>query len=99
MPARTRLTRTKTSDLHDFLTLVRDARPVALEILTTLGLQEDGAGDLLEQFTKFAGDDGPIEIADDEFPRVIDLAMHAYAIGIAVGLLLRPELFGKGGAR
>jgi hypothetical protein len=25
--------------------------------------------------------------------------MHAYAIGIAVGLLLRPELFGKGGAR
>jgi hypothetical protein len=84
---------------HDFFTLVPDAGPVAIEILRTLGLNHDGAGDLFEHFTKFAGEDDPIEIADEEFPRVINLAMHAYAVGIAVGLLLRPELFAKGGAR
>jgi hypothetical protein len=103
MPARTRKRSTDsrpTNPLeHDFFTLVPDARPVALEILQTLGLKDEGAGDLFGHFTKFADDDDPIEIADDEFPRVVNIAMHAYAVGIAVGLLLRPELFAKGGAR
>jgi hypothetical protein len=90
--------RSNSGDL-DFFTLVHDAGPVALEILRTLGLNDEGGGDLYGLFAKFAGDDDPIEIADDEFPRVINHVMHAYAVGIAVGLLLRPELFAKGGAR
>jgi hypothetical protein len=84
---------------HDIFALVHDAGPVALEILRTLGLNDEGGGELFEHFKDFAGDEGPIDIADDEFPRVMDVATHAYAIGIAVGLLLRPKLFAKGGAR
>jgi hypothetical protein len=87
----------------DLVSLVRQARPIAAVIFTTIGGLTEHDGDLFEALNTFTqnstGDDAPIEIGDDEFPRVIALALHAYAVGIAFGLLLRPDVFAKGGAR
>jgi hypothetical protein len=100
MPARIRKV-TDNRPTDDLIALVRTARPIALQCLVEgLGEHDETLFTTIEQFTRESvGDDRPLEIGDDEFPRLIDLALHAYAVGIALGLLLRPELFAKGGTR
>jgi hypothetical protein len=45
------------------------------------------------------GHDGPKHMDEEGFTALFEALDAAYAIGIAVGLLLRPELFASGGAR
>jgi hypothetical protein len=88
-----------------FLRLIQAARPIALRCLGHGLNDEDGElFEIIKQFAEPFTDDHPIAIADDEFPRVIELALRGYVLGVAVGLLLNPLAFqapdaADGGAR
>ena len=79
-------------------TLVGRARALALDLLLD-GLT-DADGTLYERLEKHVGIPTPIGVTDDdEYLKVIAVGKGAFAIGIAVGLLLHPDVFKTGGAR
>jgi hypothetical protein len=81
---------------EDFFSLVQEARPTALDLLTSLGLS-DHDGTLfatIEHFTQQSlEDERALHLREDECKRVIEVVYHAYALGIAFGLLIDPVAF------
>jgi len=81
--------------------LVRWAQSLAPDIVLNEGV---GDGET-SQFTvkglveDLIGHGGPDGLNDTQMSAYTEALDAAYAFGISVGLLLRPELFAKGGAR
>jgi hypothetical protein len=84
------------------------ARPAALRYVQ-FGLEataHDDHEDLSHHGLAYAvadlvGHDGPADVVggEGELAKIYECEEAAFAIGIAVGLLMRPEAFDKGGAR
>jgi hypothetical protein len=98
----TRKQRQRTTSNRDISAFVRQARALARELLVD-GLDvalDDGT--LYGRLEEHIGIRTPIRVIHDkEFLKVVAIGEGAFAIGIAVGLLLRPDAFTdvKGGAR
>jgi hypothetical protein len=94
------------SDSGPLSDLVRDARALARQIVLEGVDHKCPVNTPLESYVKallhvkeLLGDT-PRQLTDEQIKKSVDDALHAaYAIGIAVGLLLRPNAFAKGGAR
>jgi hypothetical protein len=87
---------TPSGDLAEY---VRRAQPLALELVRD-GLDVIDADETLESHIELIiGHNGPKDLDDDGVSKFIQALEAAYAIGLAVGMLVRPELFAKGGTR
>jgi hypothetical protein len=81
--------------------LVRRAQGMASAFVLTEGVGDsDTTGFTVEGVVEdLIGHHGPDDLNDTQMSAYTEALEAAYAFGIAVGLLLRPELFAKGGAR
>jgi hypothetical protein len=80
---------------------VRRAEGLARQIVLNAGVT---GGDTVEFSVQglvdaLIGHDGPKHLDEEGYTALFEALDAAYAIGIAVGLLLRPDVFAKGGAR
>jgi hypothetical protein len=81
--------------------LVRRAQSMAPDVVLEEGVGDSATSEftvegLVENLIGHGGPDGLNDTQSSAYTAALDAA---YAFGIAVGLLLRPELFAKGGAR
>jgi hypothetical protein len=82
----------------DLTAQIEMAKPLARHaLLTGLETFEDDHEELVMRVSELVGHDGPA-CSDSDVDKIEELAKGAFAFGIAVGLLLRPEAF-KGGLR
>jgi hypothetical protein len=101
-PRRSRLRRSPpTAPDNDLVTLVQKARPIAHEIVIEgFDLTATAERNVPVFIEELIGHNGPPDLDGERLTQFVDATEAAYAIGIAVGLLLRPEIFEKpGGVR
>jgi hypothetical protein len=79
----------------DIYARVRQAQPIARKVL------REGLDDQHSEFADLVPCDEPLSEGrtDDDVAKLVVWTDAVFVIGIAVGLLLRPEAFDKGGAR
>jgi hypothetical protein len=83
----------------DLATQVREATPIARELIVNGPMDtRNGDDDVMIRVKALIGHEGPETDREGDTELMMEALYTAYAIGIAVGLLLRPELF-QGGAR
>lgn len=92
------------ADVDDLAALVRRAQPIARDLILN-GLDDNPGLAYLVDFTveglveELIGHQGPVvefgEFGDENMTKYVQFLTGAYAIGIAVGILVRPEAFAK----
>ena len=96
----TRHTKTSTA-APTIASLVRRAQSMAPDVVLQEGVGDsDTSGFTVEGLVEdLIGHHGPDGLNERQMSAYTDALDAAFAFGIAIGLLLRPEVFQKGGAR